>query len=103
MTPACRSSASTTWSDSASAPVCELAARDPARERPDLTAMIGFRRATRRAIFEKRTGFPKLSRYRRMTSVRGSSAQYWIRSLPETSALFPTETKVEIPRLSFEA
>ena len=34
-----------------------------------------------------------------MTSVRGSSAQYWIRSLPETSALLPIEAKVEMPRL----
>ena len=32
--------------------------------------------------------------------MRGSSAQYWRRSLPETSALLPTETNVEMPRLS---
>ena len=36
------SSASTTWSDSASAPVCDEAAREPARERPVLTATIGL-------------------------------------------------------------
>ena len=65
-----------------------------------MTATIGFARATRRAIREKWTGFPKLSRYRRITFVRGSSDQYWIKSLPETSALFPTETKLEIPRFS---
>ncbi len=33
-----------------------------------------------------------------MTSVRGSSLQYCTRSLPETSALLPTETNVEMPR-----
>ncbi len=103
MTPACRKRASTTGSDSARAPVWDVAAREPARERPALTAMIGFLRATRRAMREKRTGLPKLSRYSRITSVRGSSLQYWIRSLPETSALLPTETNVEIPRFSFEA
>jgi hypothetical protein len=103
MTPAWRSSASTTWSDSASAPVCDDAAREPALERPDLTAMIGFLRATRRAILANRAGLPKLSRYSRITSVRGSSDQYWIRSLPETSALLPTETKLEMPRFSFDA
>ena len=45
MTPACRNSASTTVSLDASAPVCEAAARDPAVERPALTATIGFVRA----------------------------------------------------------
>src|SRR5687768_17906989 len=35
-----------------------------------------------------------------MTRVLGSSAQYEIRSLPETSALLPTETNDEMPRLS---
>jgi hypothetical protein len=35
-----------------------------------------------------------------MTRVRGSSAQYDKRSLPETSALLPTETKLDIPTLS---
>jgi hypothetical protein len=76
MMPACLKSASTTASLAASAPVCDDAARAPAAERPDLTATIGLFRATRRAIWLKRRGLPKLSRYSRMTSVRGSSAQY---------------------------
>ena len=37
-------------------------ARDPALERPALTATIGFVRATRRAISLNFFGFPKLSR-----------------------------------------
>ena len=50
MMPACRNSASTIASLEASAPVCDAAARAPAADRPALTAMIGLRRATRRAI-----------------------------------------------------
>jgi len=38
------------------------AAREPAAERPDLTATIGFRRANSGASRAKRRGFPKLSR-----------------------------------------
>lgn len=33
----------------------------------------------------------------------GSSSQYWMRSLPLTSALLPTDTKLEIPRPSSAA
>jgi hypothetical protein len=44
-----------------------------------------------------RRGFPNDSRYSRITSVAGSSSQNWRRSLPETSALFPTLTNVENP------
>ena len=62
MTPAWRKSASTTVSLSASAPVCDDAARAPARERPALTATIGLLRATRRAMRENLPGLPKLSR-----------------------------------------
>ena len=99
ITPACSNRASTTASLDASAPVCEDAARAPAADRPDLTATIGLIRATRRAIWLNLRGLPKLSRYNRMTRVWGSSAQYWMRSLLDTSALLPTETNVEIPRL----
>ena len=60
----------------ASAPVCEDAARAPAAMRPALTAMIGLRRATRRAICANCRGLPKLSRYSRITSVSGRPAQY---------------------------
>ena len=72
----------------------------PAADRPALTATIGFAAPTRRAISLNFLGFPKLSRYSRMTDVCGSSAQYGIRSLPETSGLLPTDTKLEIPMLS---
>ena len=62
MTPACRNSAATAASEPASAAVCELAAREPARVTPLFIARIGFVRATRRAIRPKRRGFPKDSR-----------------------------------------
>ena len=75
ITPACLKSASTTTSLVASAPVCEAAARDPALDRPALTATIGFVRPTRRAISLNFFGFPKLSRYSRITDVLASSAQ----------------------------
>ena len=71
--------------------------RLPAAVRPALTAMIGFFRPTRLAIRANRRGFPKDSRYRRIASTRLSSSQYKSRSLPETSALFPTLTKCERP------
>ena len=103
MTPASWNSASTTVSLAASAPVCDAAARAPDPERPALTATIGFCRLTRRAICRKRSGFPKLSRYSRMTRVRGSCSQYSSRSFEETSALLPMETKFEMPRCSCSA
>ena len=81
----------------ARAPVCEKAARAPASVRPDFTAMIGFFRVTRWARRVNFRGFPKLSRYIRMTPTAGSSSQYSIRSLPEMSALFPTLANMEIP------
>ena len=97
ITPVCRKTASTAVSAPARAPVCDDAARAPAALRPLFTATIGFFRATRRAICANRRGFPKLSRYRRITSVSGSFSQCSMRSLPETSALFPTETKLRTP------
>ena len=81
----------------------ELAARAPAPVRPDFTTTIGLRRVTRRAIRVNRRGFPKFSRYMRITRVPGSSPQYSIRSLPETSALLPTEATCRIPRPSSAA
>ena len=92
MMPHCWNRASTSVSVAASAPVCEAAARAPAADRPALTATIGLRRETSRAMRMNRRGFPKLSTYIRITPVRGSSAQYSMRSLVETSALLPTET-----------
>ncbi len=74
-TPACWNSASTAASDAARAAVCEPAARAPVRVVPDRIASTGFDRATLRAMRANLRGFPKLSRYRRTTLVRGSSAQ----------------------------
>jgi hypothetical protein len=58
MTPAWRKSASAAASEPASAAVCELAARWPLFERPLLSARIGFRRATLRAMRANRRGLP---------------------------------------------
>ena len=62
MTPACANRASTATSRLASAAEWLEAARLPAAERPDLTATIGFRRATYGAMRANLRGFPKLSR-----------------------------------------
>ena len=97
ITPLCANSDSTALSAPASEPVCEAAARAPAAVRPDLTAMIGFFFETRWQISRNRCGLPKLSRYIRMTCVRGSASQYSSRSLPETSALLPSDTNIERP------
>ena len=58
MTPAWWNSASAAASEPASAAVCELAARWPLFDVPLLSARIGLRRATLRAIRPKRRGFP---------------------------------------------
>ena len=97
MTPAWRNSASTAMSGLAIAAVCDEAARTPAADRPLLTATIGLRRETRRAMRANLRGLPNDSRYSSTTSVPGSSSQYWSRSLPLTSALLPTETKLDTP------
>ena len=77
--------------------MCDDVARAPAEERPLLTTRIGFWRPTRREIRANLRGLPIDSRYSAITSVAGSSAQYWMKSLPERSALLPTEMKVESP------
>ena len=97
MTPAWRNRASTAMSGLAIAAVCDDAARTPAADRPLLTATIGLRRDTRRAMRANLRGLPNDSRYSRTTSVPGSSSQYWSRSLPLTSALLPTDTKLDTP------
>jgi hypothetical protein len=58
---------------------------------------MGLRRATRRATRANLRGLPNDSRYSRITSVSSSDSQYWIRSLPEMSALFPTDTNEDRP------
>ena len=73
-------------------------ARAPAAERPLLTATIGLLRPTRRAIRANFRALPNDSRYSRITSVFASCSQYWRKSLPDRSALLPTETNAESPR-----
>ncbi len=99
-TPHCSRKAETVTSAPAMAPVWLEAARAPSAVRPDLTIRIGFLRPTRLAISVKRRGLPKDSRYMQMTRVASSSSQYSTRSLPEMSALLPTDTKEEIPMLA---
>ena len=62
MTPLWRKSAFTAASEPASAPVCDVAAREPPGVRPLFTAMMGFVRATRRASCVNLRGFPNDSR-----------------------------------------
>ena len=97
MTPAWRKSASVTASLAASAPVWEAAARWPAALRPDLTATIGLRAASRLAMRPKRRGLPKDSRYSATTSVASSSSKASSRSFEEMSALLPVEANSETP------
>ena len=98
ITPACSNSASTVTSEAdSSAPVCDEVARAPAGERPLLTARSGLLRANRRATRANFRGLPNDSRYSSATSVPGSCSQYWRKSLPDRSALFPTETNDDSP------
>src|SRR3954468_21866959 len=71
--------------------------------RPLFTATTGLVRPTVRASRANFRGLPKLSRCRSTTSVAGSVAQYWSRSLPLTSARLPAETNVDRPRLRLRA
>ena len=65
------------------------------RSSPRRSAWCGRRVRASRANLR---GLPKLSRYSSTTSVAGSVSQYCSRSLPETSARLPAETKVDSPR-----
>jgi hypothetical protein len=76
---------------------------DPIVPSPARTATIGRRRATRRAMRANLRGLPKVSVYIAMTRVRASSSQNWSRSLPEMSALSPSETNDDTPRSSRRA
>jgi hypothetical protein len=70
--------------------------RGAGRLRPDFTATIGFVLATRCDSHE----LPRIaerSRYNAMTDVAMSLSRYRSRSLPEMSALLPTDTKLEMP------
>ena len=62
MTPACTKSASTAASEPASAAVCELAARAPARVVPLFMARIGFLRGDTACDAAEATGLPNDSR-----------------------------------------
>ncbi len=98
ITPAWSNNASTVTSEAdSSAPVCDEVARAPAADRPLLTARIGFLRAIRGASRENLRGLPNDSRYSSATSVLGSCSQNWRKSLPDRSALFPTETNDDRP------
>jgi hypothetical protein len=97
MTPACVNSVSTVTSGAAAAAVCEAPAREPLTVRPLLTASTGLRRASARATRANRRGLPTDSRYSATARVPGSSYQYDSRSLPLTSALLPSETKLDSP------
>ena len=65
--------------------------------RPDFTAITGFVRASTRASRANLRGLPNDSRYSSTTSVRSSPCQNCSRSLPDTSARLPAETKVDRP------
>src|SRR3989442_14480964 len=78
-------------------PVWDTAARLPASERPDFTAMTGLAFVVSRAIFTKFLGFPKFSIYARMIFVSGSTRHVWRRSLRLTCALLPKEQNFAKP------
>src|SRR5439155_25769622 len=61
-------------------------------------ATTGFRPASRRATRLNLRGLPSESRYSSTTSVDSSEYQNCIRSLPDTSARFPADTKLDSPR-----
>src|SRR2546428_9102055 len=84
-------------------PVWLAVAREPASVRPAFTAITGFFFVTRRAIRTKFFGFPKFSRYIRITFVSGSSSQLTRRSFPLTSALFPRDANFANPSFRFRA
>src|SRR5262249_36851874 len=102
MTPAWSKRASTPTSKRASAAEWLRDGRVDAAERPDLTATMGFVRATFGARRATGRGLPKLARESSTTRVRGSSAQYARRSLLETSARLPADTKVDTPRFMLQ-
>ena len=72
-------------------------ASGPGRVRPDFTATTGLARASSRTMRVNFRGLPNDWRCRATTVVRSSAAQYWSRSLPDTSILEPTSTNVENP------
>ncbi len=94
MIPDASNSAWTLASGTSTEVCCKPATIEP---RPLLTATMGLCRANRRAILANLRGLPKLSRYSRAISVAGSVSQYCSRSLPETSARLPAETKLDTP------
>src|SRR6266508_5196258 len=96
-TPVWLKTASAARSDPPSDPVWETAARLPASDRPDLTAMIGLRFVTSLAIRTKFAGFPKFSMYARIVFVSESRSQSARRSLRLTWALLPSEQNFAKP------
>ncbi len=63
----------------------------------EASATTGLSRPMCRASRANLRGLPNVSRYNMITSVAGSPCQYCNRSLPETSARLPAETKLDRP------
>src|SRR3989454_232701 len=96
-TPVCENTASAARSEPPREPVWDTAARLPASERPDFTAMTGLSFVVSRAIRTKFLGLPKFSMYARISFVSGSPCHTRRRSLRLTWALFPSEQNFAKP------
>src|SRR2546426_965190 len=96
-TPVWENTASAARSEPPKEPVCETAARLPASDRPDFTAITGLSFVVSRAIRTKFCGLPKFSMYARMSFVSGSSCHISRRSFRLTCALFPKEQNFAKP------
>ncbi len=87
------------WANSALTAVASgpVASPTPGGRAGEANATTGLSRPMRRASRANLRGLPKVSRYNMITSVPASSCQYCNRSLPETSARLPAETKLDRP------
>ena len=97
ITPHWANSAPVATSTPANAPVWDIVALAPASVLPALTAIIGLFLLIRLAILVNFCGFPKLSKYIRITSTFSSCSHSSMRSLPDISGLFPMLTNFESP------
>ncbi len=94
--PAARHAASTAASPLASAPVCERAARLPARPEPPASSRTGLPASA--AAATKASPFRKSSQYSAISLVGRCAASVPTSSATSTSAWFPSDTKRENPR-----
>ena len=91
------------WANRVSTALADTSAEDATSPgltracRPDFSATTGLRRARARASLANLRGLPNDSSQSSTTSVRGSSYQNCIRSLPDTSALLPAEANEDSP------